>query len=1024
MLELSAAAFSNFFTALWGHVPFQWQKDLAERVLSNQSEPWPEAIALPTASGKTACIDIAVFSLAAHVDSLVPGQPLAAPRRIFFVVDRRVIVDEAYERARKIADRLRNANDGILHKIATRLRRLSRGEEPLTCFQLRGGMYRSDAWAHSPVQPAVIASTVDQLGSRLLFRAYGRSHRAWPIQAGMVGNDALVLLDEAHCAQPFLETLQAVKRYRLWGDAVLKAPFHVVVMSATPPDGLSDVFRDNSDEPNTAGHPLGDRQLAEKSAELIQPTEKDKKLADQVKDTLKQLKDAKGSNAQRRLRKQLVTLRAEAGETLAAALVKKAEGLVAGCAVAAVIFANRVATARHAYKLLAVRYGEAAVLLTGRMRPIDKDDTVAARLEVLSADRSKERQLAGPLFVVATQTLEVGANLDFDVLVTECASLDALRQRFGRLNRMGRPIDGRGEAGYPRGAKAAILIRADQGEKSEDDPVYGPALTETWKWLGKQAGKSKALNMGIMSLAGRLPSGEKLAELVALAVHAPVMLPSHVDCWAQTAPEPAPTPDVAVFLHGPERAAADVQVCWRADLPIGGTEDWIETLTLCPPASMECLPVQIATLRNWLVGDKTAGNNDADVEGTSGEFPLEPEAGLGTSCVVRWRGQKDSQVISDPREIRPGDVVVIPAESGGWDVLGDLPPGPNGQPVLDWGDRAHRMARSKATLRLHPQVMAGFPKTSSMERLRRLANEAATRLEVDPESLADDLRESFLGMVSDPDTPEWIREIASSLANDKKLARGLMLHPVDGLVVQGSKRLPARPGETDAFSDEDDATASGTHRIGLAAHLEGVADFARRFAEGCGLSKPLIDAVELAGRAHDLGKADPRFQAWLSGGNPWAMGELLAKSSDMPQGRKASEKARQRAGYPEGGRHELLSVRLLERAADLLPRNDDYLRMLVLHLVGSHHGYCRPFAPLVIDDNPMDVALNFQGRHLIHSSATGLECLDSGVAERFWMLTRHYGWWGLAWLEAIMRLADHRRSEAEQHDETGRQGEA
>lgn len=1018
MPEFGIETFSNFFTTLWGHVPFQWQKDLAQRVLSNQSEPWPEAIALPTASGKTACIDIAVFSLAAQVDRLAPSQPLAAPRRIFFVVDRRVIVDEAYERARKIADKLRNASDGVLHEVAIRLRRLSGGGEPLACFQLRGGMYRSDAWAHSPVQPAVIASTVDQLGSRLLFRAYGRSHRAWPIQAGMAGNDVLVLLDEAHCAQPFLETLRAVKKYRLWGDEVPNAPFHVVVMSATPPDGLSDVFRDNSEESNTARHPLGDRQLAKKPAELVPPDEREKKLAEQIKDILKHLKDAKGENAQKRFRKQLVTLRAEAGEKLAAAMATKAEALAAGRPVASVVFANRVATARHAYKLLAERHGEAAVLLTGRMRPIDKDDTVAARLEAISAERSKDRRLDGPLFVIATQTLEVGANLDFDVLVTECASLDALRQRFGRLNRMGRPIDGRGEDGCPLGARAAILIRADQVEKSVDDPVYGAALSGTWKWLNTQAGKAKALNMGVKSLAERLPSAEKMAELVAPITHAPVMLPSHIDCWVQTAPEPTPTPDVAVFLHGPERNASDVHVCWRADLPVGNTEDWIETLTLCPPASMECLPVSLATLRNWLLGDKTAGNNNADVEGVSGDFIAEEEIDVKGSCVVRWRGRKDSEIISDPQAIRPGDVVVIPAELGGWDVLGDLPLGVNGQPVLDWGDRAYRIARAKAMLRLHPQVMSSLPKTPSLEQLRRLAVEAAKRLEEDPESLADDLRMIFSGMGSEAATPEWIREIASSLANDKKLAGGLMLHPAGGLVVQGSKRLPVWSGETDAFSDEDDVTASGTHRIGLETHLKGVAAFARRFAEGCGLSKPLIDAVELAGRAHDLGKADPRFQAWLRGGNPWVGGELLAKSSDMPQGKMASEKSRQRAGYLEGARHELLSVRLLETAADLLPQGDDYPRALVLHLAGSHHGYCRPLAPVVRDDNPLDVAAPFQGRQLTHSSSTELERLDSGVAERFWMLTRHYGWWGLAWLEAIMRLADHRCSEAEQHAET------
>src|SRR5689334_16668230 len=133
MSQLDATRFAEFYRALHGpgRSPFPWQERLARRVCAGA---WPRVIALPTAAGKTGCIDIALFALACQAGT----EGRTAPRRVFFVVDRRVIVDQAFALARQIAGRLRAPDVPILREVAGRLRALARSDRPLDCFQLRG----------------------------------------------------------------------------------------------------------------------------------------------------------------------------------------------------------------------------------------------------------------------------------------------------------------------------------------------------------------------------------------------------------------------------------------------------------------------------------------------------------------------------------------------------------------------------------------------------------------------------------------------------------------------------------------------------------------------------------------------------------------------------------------------------------------------------------------------------------------------------------------------------------------------
>ena len=102
-------------------------------------------------------------------------------------------------------------------------------------YPLRGATFTDHSWARTPTQPLVITTTLDQLGSRLLFRGYGVSPNARPIHAALLANDALLILDEAHTARAFSQTLEAIRSLRNKATEPIKLPFAAVQLTATPP---------------------------------------------------------------------------------------------------------------------------------------------------------------------------------------------------------------------------------------------------------------------------------------------------------------------------------------------------------------------------------------------------------------------------------------------------------------------------------------------------------------------------------------------------------------------------------------------------------------------------------------------------------------------------------------------------------------------------------------------------------------------------------------------------------------------
>jgi CRISPR-associated endonuclease/helicase Cas3 len=1030
-MTLTAKQFPDFYREVNGYEPFPWQARLVEEI-DKAGGLWPAVLDLPTSAGKTSALDAAVFLLALQAGRSVHERTAAI--RTFFVVDRRIVVDEAAEKARKLAKRLNAAEiaDPVLKTVANQLRQFG-GEKPLHVSVLRGGMYRDGSWAESPTQPTICLSTVDQVGSRLLFRGYGVSPYQRTVHAGLVGNDSLILVDEAHLSRPFIETLKAVEFYRSedWAERPVKTPFQVVVMSATAGDAAAPVV------PPTASLPGPiTLQQADRDHPLLKPRLGASKLA--------RLEEVKGgSDSEDKNRREFAEAVTAFARELAAPIPapkKAGAGVPPSPPVLVVgIVVNRVDTARRVYRnLLAERDATApqfdVILLTGRVRPYDRDRLLVRWFQFMEANRQRPVPPSGQLFVVATQTVEVGANLSFDALVTEAAPLDALRQRFGRLDRLG----------LLELSQAVIVARKDQLKLA--DPVYGKATKETWDWLSRNTtgtGKNKRIDFGIDALAKRLPAD--LASLSAPFSRAPVMMPSHVDNWVQTSIPPVPDPDPALFLHGPQSGPADVSVVWRADVTKELFEKQVgkkdagaarQVVGLVPPVSMEALSLPTWQVQSWLRDRASAKADLTDLEGEGEPEPAQRRDERKSDPFLIWKGpdRDDGTTASDdPKDIHPGNTIIVPSTYGGCDEFGWNPD--HIGDVIDIADDCSWRAKRRPLLRVHrgSQVhrfaLAAWGLRD--EDVRTLTADLTVAAAPDEET-GDLHKRAVLGALRVwPGLPDWLNRALENRTTRKP--REVPYPTRDGVVVV----MPVQRPESEEGNFEGDAPADdeGNSFIGagdfvsLGDHCRGVRTRVEGFALSIGLAQETRELLSRAAGLHDAGKADPRFQTWLYGSEAEAARnqfEWIAKSQTEGSNAAEIEAARIRARWPKGGRHEAGSVLLArgnpETAAGLSDPE------LFEYLLGTHHGRGRPQWPFVEADEPLESPgvvrvdlCNFAlSAEFPPRPETALAPLHCGWADLFWKLVRRYGYWGLAYLETLLVLADHRQSEAERNAEQER----
>ena len=775
--------------------PFSWQEEVLDHICEHGV--WPERINAPTGSGKSSVVDIHLFANALAAVGAAPR----VPRRLCVTVGRRALVDSQADRAREILKCMEDAlADGsgepdILRRVAEALqsfqtRNDEKGSKPFETGHIRGELSNRNLPVSDISACAIIAATPDMYGSRALFRGYGSTKAARPRETALLAMDTVMVLDEAHMNRQLLHTTQRIAQLQKY-EADLGVPtLQVVETTATPSTEDSEsttmgVDIEALDKPND--EKLRDRVYSHKEL-MLHPIDKwDGKPGNAP--TVNAAVDAIMERLAHR----------EAGESS-----KKA--YTVGCIV------NHVRTAISIKEALAKNKAlgkDEVQLLVGRKRPYDLENLQEDHPNLFSTRGDESVKV-----VVATQTLEVGIDVDFADLVTELAPASSLAQRFGRVNRLGRRKD----------SKVVVIEPASSDLVKKDAPPYRAVdLSNAYAWLEALNGAENP-SVNPAAMVKNPPVQSSPERLLYQRPEWPDLLE-----FSRTDENPYDEPDLDLWLHDSldtETAMGGVIV--RDNLP-SNTSAAMEILktSYFAPNDRETFPANLKILKEILDYQDEHGVKPRKFLYRQGEISLWQDAD---------HGDESNQSLA------PGDVLIldtgsIPFTNQGIAVTQRELPSKKDElkavPFLDGAELyvyekcADREEHFRKYLGLSPEEAAELLDSQASDGQKVIASELTTEAEGGQEVIS------------------WYAKVTN--ATEKKSVEGSDI--AQELVLAGPVLL-------------DD-------------HQNDVAERTRQLAENLGLTPEFSEALELAAKYHDEGKRDLRFQQMLGAD---LQADALAKS--------------------------------------------------------------------------------------------------------------------------------------------------